>query len=308
MKWRKGMNSLNELWGKTLEIIQEEVAESTYNSFIKNIKPISIDHTSEILVLQTENDYTKERLEERYKNLIEMSLKDVCGLELKTEFILTKKESEKESAAVKQNEFINPKYTFENFVIGKANNFAHAAASAVAKAPAEIYNPLFIYGGAGLGKTHLISAIANDINENKPEMDVLYVSSETFVNEMVESIKNKTNNDFRNKYRNVDVLIIDDIQFLEKKEGTQEEFFHTFNTLYNNHKQIIITSDKPPKELQNMEDRLKSRFGWSLIADINPPDIETRNAILRKKAEQENMELSPGLLEAIEYICLLIHI
>lgn len=302
MKWRKGMNSLNELWGKTLEIIQEEVAESTYNSFIKNIKPISIDNTSEILVLQTENEYTKERLEERYKNLIEMSLKDVCGSELKTEFIIPKKETEKETISSKQHEFINPKYTFENFVIGKANNFAHAAASAVAKAPAEIYNPLFIYGGAGLGKTHLINAIANDICENKPEMDVLYVSSETFVNEMVESIKNKTNNDFRNKYRNVDVLIIDDIQFLEKKEGTQEEFFHTFNTLYNNHKQIIITSDKPPKEMQNMEERLRSRFGWSLIADINPPDIETRNAILRKKAEQENMEISAGLLEAIEYI------
>lgn len=296
------MNNLNELWEQTLEMIQNEVAEAPYNSFIKPIKPVSIDYTNEIIILQAENDYSKERLTERYKNPIEMSLKDVCGIELKADFILEEKTAAKETNSVKQNEFINPKYTFENFVIGKANNFAHAAANAVAKAPAEIYNPLFIYGGAGLGKTHLINAIANDLAKNRPDLDVLYVSSETFVNEMVESIKNKTNNEFRNKYRNVDVLIIDDIQFLEKKEGTQEEFFHTFNTLYNNHKQIIITSDKPPKEMQNLEERLKSRFGWSLIADINPPDIETRNAILRKKAEQENMEITPGLLEAIDYI------
>lgn len=296
------MNNLNELWEQTLEMIQNEVAEAPYNSFIKPIKPVSIDYTNEIIILQAENEYSKERLTERYKNPIEMSLKDVCGIELKADFILEEKTAAKETNSVKQNEFINPKYTFENFVIGKANNFAHAAANAVAKAPAEIYNPLFIYGGAGLGKTHLINAIANDLAKNRPDLDVLYVSSETFVNEMVESIKNKTNNEFRNKYRNVDVLIIDDIQFLEKKEGTQEEFFHTFNTLYNNHKQIIITSDKPPKEMQNLEERLKSRFGWSLIADINPPDIETRNAILRKKAEQENMEITPGLLEAIDYI------
>ncbi|MDO4481608.1 MAG: chromosomal replication initiator protein DnaA [Bacillota bacterium] len=296
------MNSLKELWSETLEMIQNEVAEAPYISFIKPIKPVSIDYTNEIITLQAENEYSKERLIERYKNPIEMSLKDVCGIELKTEFIVENKSLQKDAAQVKQNEFINPKYTFDNFVIGKANNFAHAAANAVAKAPAEIYNPLFIYGGAGLGKTHLINAIANDLAKNRPELDVLYVSSETFVNEMVESIKNKTNNEFRNKYRSVDVLIIDDIQFLEKKEGTQEEFFHTFNTLYNNHKQIIITSDKPPKEMQNLEERLKSRFGWSLIADINPPDIETRNAILRKKAEQENMEITPGLLEAIDYI------
>ena len=296
------MSPINELWAETLEVIQNEIAEAPYHSFIQPIKPISIDYEKGIILLQAENEYSQERLTERYKNPIEMSLKDVCGKELQAKFVIEAKHPATESQENKEAGSINPKYTFESFVIGKANNFAHAAANAVAKAPAEIYNPLFIYGGAGLGKTHLINAIANDLYQNKPELNVLYVSSETFMNELVESIKNKTNNEFRNKYRKVDVLIIDDIQFLEKKEGTQEEFFHTFNALYNNHKQIIITSDKPPMEMQNFEERLKSRFGWSLIADINPPDIETRNAILRKKAELENMEITPGLLEAIEYI------
>lgn len=302
------MNNVTEIWTQTLEMIRNEIAEAPYNSFVKPIIPVSVDYDKNIIVLQAENIYSKERLEERYQKTIEMSIKDACNLNLTAKFVLAEKAA---ATAAAQNNInsnqeytfeIRPEYTFDNFVIGKSNNFAHASAIAVARAPGEVYNPLFIYGGAGLGKTHLINAIGNYLFQNRPDLIVLYVSSETFMIELVESIKNKTNEEFRNKYRKVDVLIIDDIQFLEKKEGTQEEFFHTFNALYNNHKQIIITSDKPPKELQNMEERLKSRFGWSLIADINPPDTETRNAILRKKAELENMELTDGLLEAIDYI------
>lgn len=296
------MEDITKLWTRTLDLLQKEIAEAPFNSFVVPTKPVSVNYDKGTIVLLTENDYIKERLADRYISFIEGALKDACGISLKAEFISSHSTQEEKVQNSSVNDNFNPKYTFENFVIGKANNFAHAAANAVAMAPANIYNPLFIYGGAGLGKTHLINAIANYLHKNRPELQVLYVSSETFTNELVDSIKNKTNNEFRNKYRLVDVLIIDDIQFLEKKEGTQEEFFHTFNALYNNHKQIIITSDKPPKEMQNLEERLKSRFGWSLIADIQPPDIETRIAILRKKAEEENLTMSQGLLDAIDYI------
>ena len=296
------MNEMIKIWTKALELLQEEIAEEPFNSFVKPIKPVSVDLEGGTIKILAENDYARDRLTDRYIPFIESALRDASGTILKVEFVSSNEPIPQKIPIDKTVGYFNPKYTFDNFVIGKANNFAHAAAFAVAKAPSDVYNPLFIYGGAGLGKTHLINAIANFLKDNRPELAVLYVSSETFMNELVDSIKNKTNNDFRNKYRNVDVLIIDDIQFLEKKEGTQEEFFHTFNALYNNHKQIIITSDKPPKEMQNLEERLRTRFGWSLIADIQPPDIETRTAILRKKAEEENLKLSPGLLEAIDYI------
>ncbi len=297
------MDEMNEIWTKALAILKEEIAEAPFKSFVKPIKPIKLDFENLSFTLAAENDYSKERLNDRHISPIESALRDVCGVNLKANFVSAEALAQPSERPIdKTVGDFNPKYTFENFVIGKANNFAHAAALAVAKAPADVYNPLFIYGGAGLGKTHLINAIANYLQENMPKLKVLYVSSETFTNEMITSIQNKTNSTFRDKYRNVDVLIIDDIQFLEKKEGTQEEFFHTFNALYNNHKQIIITSDKPPKEMQNMEDRLISRFGWSLIADIQPPDIETRTAILRKKAEVERLEITPGLMDAIDYI------
>lgn len=296
------MNEMMTIWMKALALLQEEIAEAPFNSFIKPIQPVSINLENGTMKIFAESTFARDRLIDRYIPFIESALRDASGASLKVELVYPEEPTPQKMPIDKTVGDFNPKYTFDNFVIGKANNFAHAAAYAVAKAPSDVYNPLFIYGGAGLGKTHLINAIANFLKDNRPELSVLYVSSETFMNELVESIKNKTNNDFRNKYRNVDVLIIDDIQFLQKKEGTQEEFFHTFNALYNNHKQIIITSDKPPKEMQNLEERLKSRFGWSLIADIQPPDIETRTAILRKKAEVENLEMTPGLLEAIDYI------
>jgi len=191
---------------------------------------------------------------------------------------------------------LNPRYNFENFVVGPNNQLAHAAAVSVSRAPATQFNPLFIYGGTGLGKTHLMQAIGHFILENRPYLKVLYVPSEEFVNEFIYAIRSSTISSFKIKYRNVDVLLIDDIQFIEKKEQTQEEFFHTFNTLHNNKKQIIISSDRPPKELSTLEERLKTRFEWGLITDIQTPNLETREAILRNKAERENMNIPDEVL------------
>ena len=197
------------------------------------------------------------------------------------------------------NTTLNPKYTFDSFVVGNSNRFAHAAALAVAEAPATAYNPLFIYGGVGLGKTHLMQAIANEILQNNRNAKILYVTSEKFTNQLINAIKDGKNEMFRNKYRNIDVLLIDDIQFIAGKETCQEEFFHTFNTLHDNGKQIIISSDKPPKDIKLLEDRLKSRFEWGLIADISNPDYETRLAILRKKAQLDNIIIDDEVLSDI---------
>ena len=296
---------LNELWQKTLNIIKGEMSEVSFNTWIKSCEPISI--SSDTIKISVPNSFTQDILEKRYKDLVANSIKVVCSKLFKIEFLISsdlnlddiKKETkvipQKNKSIIVNDEMsttLNPKYTFDSFVIGNSNRFAHAASLAVAEAPAKAYNPLFIYGGVGLGKTHLMHALGHYILQNNPNAKVVYVSSEKFTNELINSIKDDKNEEFRNKYRNVDILLIDDVQFIAGKERTQEEFFHTFNALHDANKQIILSSDRPPKEIPTLEDRLRSRFEWGLIADIQIPDFETRMAILKKKAEVEKLNVA----------------
>lgn len=304
---------IQSLWEKTLNIVKTELTEVGFNTWIKSLKPIRLTQDSLYLLAPTE--FSKNILDARYKDLVGNAVKLVASKKYEIKFILENDDIFKEIDIPKDvekkvdNETIveddnkntssdelltstlNPKYTFDTFVIGNSNRFAHAASLAVAEAPAKAYNPLFIYGGVGLGKTHLMHAIGHYILNNNPKARVVYVSSEKFTNELINSIKDDKNVEFRNKYRNVDVLLVDDIQFIAGKERTQEEFFHTFNALHEANKQIIISSDRPPKEIPTLEDRLRSRFEWGLIADIQPPDFETRIAILKKKADMENLNV-----------------
>ncbi|MBP2034168.1 chromosomal replication initiator protein [Clostridium algifaecis] len=287
---------LQKLWEKTLNIVKGEITEVSFNTWIKSITPISIENN--ILKLSVPNDLTRGVLNNKYKDLIIKSLKILTSKKYTIEFLISQEESldslsEKDFSKTEHRSqtMLNPKYTFNSFVVGNSNRFAHAASLAVAESPAKAYNPLFIYGGVGLGKTHLMHAIGHYILENNPKSKVVYVSSEKFTNELVNSIKDDKNVEFRNKYRNIDILLIDDIQFIAGKERTQEEFFHTFNSLYEANKQIILSSDRPPKEISTLEDRLISRFEWGLIADIQPPDFETRIAILKKKADVEKLNI-----------------
>ncbi|WP_315082215.1 chromosomal replication initiator protein DnaA [uncultured Clostridium sp.] len=301
---------LNKLWEKTLNIVKSEMSEVSFNTWIKSCEPISISDTS--IKISVPNSFTKDILDKRYKSLVANSIEAVCSKLYDIKFIIesdlnnedelnssdnSNKNRNKNSTKniVVNDEMsstLNPKYTFNSFVIGNSNRFAHAASLAVAEAPAKAYNPLFIYGGVGLGKTHLMHAIGHYILQNNTKAKVVYVSSEKFTNELINAIKDDKNEEFRKKYRNVDVLLIDDIQFIAGKERTQEEFFHTFNELHDANKQIILSSDRPPKEIPTLEDRLRSRFEWGLIADIQVPDFETRMAILKKKADVENLKVA----------------
>lgn len=291
---------LYELWEKTLNIIKGELTEVSFNTWIKSAVPLSI--SEDTIKFGVPNDFTKEILDTRYKDLLINAIKLISTKRYNIEFSIVSEETaavEKTKEETKKNvqvsdemsATLNPKYTFDSFVIGNSNRFAHAASLAVAESPAKAYNPLFIYGGVGLGKTHLMHAIGHYILKTNSKAKVVYVSSEKFTNELINSIKDDKNVDFRNKYRNVDVLLIDDIQFIAGKERTQEEFFHTFNALHEANKQIILSSDRPPKEIPTLEDRLRSRFEWGLIADIQAPDFETRIAILKKKADVEKLNI-----------------
>ena len=295
---------LDSIWKNVLDIIKVELTQVSYNTWLKTVVPISI--TDNEMVLAAPNDFTKGILEARYLNLLKNSIKEVTNKEYSIKFIIPGEEQNLEIDGSKMPDFqdneraqLNPKYSFNTFVIGNSNRFAHAASLAVAEAPARAYNPLFIYGGVGLGKTHLMHAIGHYILSQNSQAKVVYVSSEKFTNELINSIREYKNEEFRNKYRNVDVLLVDDIQFIAGKEGTQEEFFHTFNALHEANKQIIISSDRPPKEIPTLEERLRSRFEWGLIADIQAPDLETRIAILRKKANLESLEVPDEVLNYI---------
>lgn len=298
------MQDLYENWQKALDYSKSQISEVGFETWLKFMHPIIIDDG--YLIVAVPNFFTQNVLKNRYDSLIEDAFYKFTSQKIKIKYVIatdeeieTLKQSYTKNNTKKENNinnYLNPKYTFDSFVVGNGNRFAHAAALAVAKDPAHAYNPLFIYGGVGLGKTHLMHAIVHYINDDKKNLNSMYVTSEKFTNELINAIQNHDNESFRNKYRNVDILLIDDIQFIAGKESTQEEFFHTFNALYETNKQIIISSDRPPKEIPTLEDRLRSRFEWGLIADIQPPDLETRVAILKKKAESENIEVSNDVL------------
>lgn len=303
------MYDLFEVWLECTNKLKESIHESIYNVWIEPIMPLELTDT--YLKVAVNSSVFSKMLENKYASKIENTLEEILGkkIHLIIESLENKEtpnpssveKKELPTVTVKKQEVtqpkevnishLNPKYIFENFIVGNANRMAFAAASNVADNPGNSYNPLFIYGGSGLGKTHLMHAIGNRIISNNQNMKVLYLSCETFTNEIIQSIQHKTTDAFRQKYRNIDCLIIDDIQFLRGKEQTQVEFFHTFNALHDANKQIIISSDRPPKEIETLEDRLRTRFEWGLQADIQPPDLETRIAIIRQKASNDNIEL-----------------
>lgn len=297
------MDQLEELWGRVLAEMEKQVSKPSFETWLKSTKLLS--YKQDTLTIAAPNSFARDWLENHYVHQIAAILHDLTGKEAMISFIVPKDQNLEDydipapKPMVSQDDqpdfspgMLNSKYTFDTFVIGSGNRFAHAASLAVAEAPAKAYNPLFIYGGVGLGKTHLMHAIGHYVQEHNPNAKVVYLSSEKFTNEFINSIRDNKTVHFRNKYRNVDVLLIDDIQFLAGKESTQEEFFHTFNALHEESKQIIISSDRPPKEIPTLEDRLRSRFEWGLITDISPPDLETRIAILRKKARADGLDIS----------------
>lgn len=285
------------LWEQTLKLLEKRINKNSFDTWLKPLKPLGFHGNT--IIIEVPNNFSRGWLSDRYAPLLKDILHNITRQDISVQFLLaseipeikddpTKKTAEKPTENTHSSP-LNPKYTFDTFIIGNSNRFTHAACFAVAEAPAKAYNPLFIYGGVGLGKTHLMHAIGQYIKGNSPKPNVFYVTSEKFTNELINSIRDDKTVEFRNKYRGMDILLVDDIQFLAGKERTQEEFFHTFNTLYEANKQIIISSDRPPREIPTLEDRLRSRFEWGLITDIQPPDLETRIAILRKKSQLENL-------------------
>lgn len=289
------------IWEKAQPEIKEGMTEMSYSLWISGLEPVCI--LSDMLILQSMNEVTLDTLKSLYSDQIADALSHASGVNLRPMFICgdERPKYEKLMAEKKRRSesLLDPRFTFDTFVIGGSNNIAYAAAKAVAAQPAKAFNPLYIYGDVGLGKTHLLHAIGNKIKEDNPSARITYVTSETFTNELIQSIQDNTNAQFRNKYRNVDVLMIDDVQFIAGKNTTQEEFFNTFNTLHTSGRQIVISSDKPPKEIPALEERLRSRFEGGLITDIQSPDYETRMAILQKKADQENIIIDPRVLSLI---------
>lgn len=299
------------IWDQTLSVIRQELNTPTFKTWFENTKPVAIERDN--FVISAPNLFAKQWLESRYSGLINASIKRVLDQNFQVVITVEEKEGEPSSEKVSpppmpiktrssrphETPLLNPKYTFDSFVIGSSNRFAHAAALAVAEAPSAAYNPFFIYGGSGLGKTHLLHAIGHYVAGQHPHLTVKYVSTEKFLSEFINAIKDDKTVAFQSRYRNNDVLLVDDVQFLEDKTRTQEEFFHTFNALHNANKQIVITSDRAPRDISTLEERLRSRFEWGLITDIQPPDLETRIAILKKNSEREKFYVPDEVLEFI---------
>ena len=306
-----------EIWADVLGYVRKNITEVEYHTWFAPMKHLGVEGGS--LVLGVRNSFAQDFVRRQYQGLLEDALRSLGAehpqvtfqvLPAVQEAMILPQETPTPvppgppgrpaaPASPDNRKNLNPKYTFENFVVGPNNNLAHAAALAVAESPGKAYNPLFIYGDVGLGKTHLMHAVGHYIAERFPEKRIEYVSTETFTNELINSIRDDKSAQFRNRYRSVDLLLVDDIQFLAGKERTQEEFFHTFNALYENHKQIILSSDRPPKDIQTLEGRLRSRFEWGLITDIQSPEFETRVAILKMNAEHNRIDIPQDVLELI---------
>jgi chromosomal replication initiator protein len=283
------------LWSEVAGRLKGALNDTTYRTWFAEAEGVEL--TDDTLAISVPNDFTREWIEGHFLGLIGAAARDATGQERRIRLTVDDQPRETVAASTepprRQSEGgLNPKYVFDSFVIGSSNRFAHAAALAVAEAPAQAYNPLFIYGGTGLGKTHLMQAIASYVGEHSSELSVRYVTSETFMNDFINSLRDKRIEGFKQRYRTYDLLLIDDIQFFEHKERIQEEFFHTFNSLYEAGSQIVISSDRPPREISTLEERLRSRFEWGLITDIQPPDLETRIAILRKKVAADGIEVA----------------
>ena len=294
------------LWSEVSSRLRGALNETTYRTWFDHVEGLEL--RDDEFVLAVPNDFTRDWIEGHFIGLISAAVGDATGRERRIQLAVKEPEGgersdpvethSREAVGVGQN--MNPKYTFDSFVIGSSNRFAHAAALAVAEAPAQAYNPLFIYGGTGLGKTHLLQAVAQYVSEHQGELSVRYVTSETFMNDFINALRDKRIEGFKQRYRAYDLLLIDDIQFFEHKERIQEEFFHTFNTIYEAGGQIAISSDRPPRDISTLEERLRSRFEWGLITDIQPPDLETRIAILRKKVKTDHIHIpDPKVLEFV---------
>lgn len=300
------MQSFLEVWSGVREYCSKLISNTAMNTWINSIEPIELKNDKVILFVRS--DFQKQIIMSRYSNYLTEGFKEILGFEVQLSIITEEDKqqdnvikTEQSSSEDIEQTYANAEYeyTFETFIVGNSNKFAHAASLAVASNPAMAYNPLFIYGGSGLGKTHLLHAIQHEIKKNNPSVNIVYIKGEDFTNELVESIRQNNQMQFRNKYRQSSVLLVDDIQFVAGKESTQEEFFHTFNSLYEAHKQIVLTSDRPPKEIQTLEDRLRTRFEWGLLADVQPPDFETRLAIIKRKAELLGIKLPDEVSEFI---------
>lgn len=297
---------LEQLWEKTLSIIEAQVSRPSFDTWFRPSRPLALRNG--LLIVEVPSEHARDWLDQRYMSLLQATLNTMVEEPTSVRLVLPGTDiggdlaDRQDKGPPKPNEsysnsVLNRRYTFDTFVVGDSNRFAHAASLAAAEAPGRAYNPLFVYGGVGLGKTHLMHAIGNfAIAESSHRVEVAYVTSEKFTNEMINSIRDQKTGEFRDRYRSVDVLLIDDIQFLAGRERTQEEFFHTFNALHEANKQIVISSDRPPKEIPTLEDRLRSRFGWGLIVDIKLPDLETRVAILKKKASIESIPVQNDVL------------
>lgn len=294
------MDSFNDVLDAAKVYCRERTADATYEYYIKGLQPFSFEN-SKLVQLLVRNEFTRKIVADRYTALMQEAFKSVLGFDVEVQFVIPAPKEEEQPGKLNEANLPSGRYdfTFENFIKGPSNQFAYAAAQAVAANPSGAYNPLFIYGPSGLGKTHLLNAIQVEIHKNHPDFNIVYVDCEKFTNEIIQAVRNNTTELFRQKYREADVLLIDDIQFLAGKEATQEEFFHTFNTLHNADKQIVLACDRPAKEIKSLEERLRTRFEWGLTADIQPPDFETRVAIVKRKAELLSLDLPDDVAEYI---------